>query len=74
MFYHGLWDKNELYDLEKDPHERHNLIDSAQHAEIREAMKTRLFDWLEQAGAVDVKFQRPLWGQQDERLMHPCAP
>jgi N-acetylglucosamine-6-sulfatase len=74
MFYHGLWDKNELYDLEADPHERHNLIDSAAHEEIEQAMRTRLFDWLEKAGAVDVKFQRPLWGQQDERLMHECVP
>jgi hypothetical protein len=32
----------------------------------------RLFDILERAGAnaVDVKFQRPLHGQQDERLLH----
>jgi N-acetylglucosamine-6-sulfatase len=71
MFYHGLWDRNELYDLQADPIERVNLIDSPAHRERAEAMKKRLFDQLEAAGAVDVKFQRPLHGQQDERLLHP---
>jgi arylsulfatase A-like enzyme len=72
MFYHGLWDRNELYDLQSDPQERVNLIESPEHRERAEAMKTRLFDILERAGAnaVDVKFQRPLHGQQDERLLH----
>ena len=70
MFYHGLWDRNELYDLHADPLERTNLIDHPEHQKRVEAMKTRLFDALEAAGAVDVKFQRPLHGQQDERLHH----
>ena len=72
MFYHGLWDRNELYDLQSDPQERVNLIESPEHRERAEAMKTRLFDILERAGAnaVDVKFRRPLHGQQDERLLH----
>ncbi len=26
MRYHGIWDKYELYDLEKDPHEMNNLL------------------------------------------------
>jgi N-acetylglucosamine-6-sulfatase len=68
MFYHGLWDRNELYDLQADPMERTNLIDQPEYQKRVEAMKTRLFDELESAGAVDVKFQRPLHGQQDERL------
>ncbi|HVR44742.1 MAG TPA: sulfatase [Thermoanaerobaculia bacterium] len=70
MFYHGLWDKNELYDLQKDPIEKQNLIDVPEHRERVEAMKTRLFDALEAAGAVDVKFDRPLYGQQDERKLN----
>ena len=26
IYYHGIWDVDGLYDLESDPHERHNLI------------------------------------------------
>ena len=70
MFYHGLWDRNELYDLTADPIERVNLIDHPAHRERVEAMHKRLFDTLEAAGAVDVKFQRPVPGQQDERKIH----
>lgn len=70
MFYHGLWDRNELYDLAADPIERMNLIDDPAHKERVEAMHKRLFDFLEAAGAVDVKFQRPVPGQQDERKIH----
>jgi N-acetylglucosamine-6-sulfatase len=69
MFYHGLWDRNELYYLEADPLERQNLIDSPSHRELREQMKERLFDLLEEKDAVNVQFQRPRWGQQDERVV-----
>lgn len=45
--HHGVWDVNELYDLENDPHEQRNLfLDPAQRERI-EAMNTRLFDLLE---------------------------
>ena len=32
-------------DLEADPHELHDLGDSAAYGEVREAMKARLFSW-----------------------------
>ena len=35
----------QLFDLEADPHELHDLGDSAAHGEVREAMKARLFSW-----------------------------
>lgn len=45
--YHGVWDINELYDLENDPNEMHNLIRSKDHQEIAEQMNHSLFKWLE---------------------------
>ncbi|NNM31355.1 MAG: sulfatase [Akkermansiaceae bacterium] len=41
--YHGVWDVNELYDLQEDPRERRNLINDAAHAERVQAMNERLF-------------------------------
>lgn len=71
MYYHGVWDRNELYDLQNDPGERVNLIEVPDHRARAEAMHKRLFDALEAAGAVDVKFQRPVQGQADDRLLRP---
>jgi N-acetylglucosamine-6-sulfatase len=52
--YHGLWDTDELYDLQNDSDERHNLIRSADHAEIVAEMKNRLFDRLEETNGLRV--------------------
>ena len=70
MFYHGVWDINELYDLQLDPDEQHNLIDSPDHRERVEEMRTRLFQLLDADNAVDVKFRPPGGWQADERLLH----
>ncbi len=39
-----------LYDLEADPHERHNLVTSTAHKEIRQELATRLKQRMIQAG------------------------
>ncbi|HET7707534.1 MAG TPA: sulfatase [Thermoanaerobaculia bacterium] len=70
MYYHGIWDLNELYDLKADPNERVNLIESPAHRDRVRTMNKKLFGQLEAWGAVDVKFQPPVEGQADERLRH----
>ncbi len=44
--YHGIWDIEELYDVEKDPEEMHNLIDDDAYynkvAELRKALYAQL--------------------------------
>jgi len=47
--YHGLWDVNELYDLQNDPLERKNLITDASQQERIKQMNTQLFDMLDQS-------------------------
>ena len=46
--YHGIWDLNELYDIETDPMEMNNLIRDPLYAEEAKSLRLALFDWLEQ--------------------------
>jgi N-acetylglucosamine-6-sulfatase len=54
MHYHGIFDLDELYDLQKDPHEMRNLIDDAASFELRQEMRQRLEVLLGQYGATMV--------------------
>jgi uncharacterized sulfatase len=42
----NLLTSDELYDLHNDPHEMRNLIDSQQHAQIRNRLHDRLLTWM----------------------------
>jgi N-acetylglucosamine-6-sulfatase len=42
MEYYGIWDKNELYHLTKDPDENNNLIDDPAYEEKRKELRTEL--------------------------------
>jgi len=54
--YHGIWDIDELYDLQNDPLEEHNLIfDKAQQGRIRQ-MRSELFKILAKDDANRVPF------------------
>lgn len=41
--YHGVWDTEELYDLQLDPFEMHNLVNDPEHAEVLDRMREMLF-------------------------------
>ncbi|MEM8568622.1 MAG: sulfatase [Bacteroidota bacterium] len=56
--YYGLWDLNELYDLENDPYETQNLIRSPQHQEIAKKLRNDIFDWLEETGGMQIPLKR----------------
>ncbi|HPQ14791.1 MAG TPA: sulfatase [Bryobacteraceae bacterium] len=55
--YHGIWDSDELYDLQEDPLESRNLIYSKAHQDIIRQMRQRLFQTLEETGGM----QMPIW-------------
>ena len=54
--YHGIWDVDELYDMQEDPDERHNLIFDPQHTKRVRQMRTDLHDILVKADANRVPF------------------
>jgi N-acetylglucosamine-6-sulfatase len=68
IYYHGVWDTQELFDLSNDPHERHNLIDLPEYKDTVTAMRKRLWDKLEETGGMQMSLRRGDW-QACERLM-----
>ena len=42
----NLLTSDELYDLQEDPHEMANLIESPAHTAVRDALHDRLLDWM----------------------------
>jgi len=67
IFYQGVWDHDGFYDLETDPHERHNLIEVPAYQEQIASMKQRLFDELEAGGGLNIPIRRPLGERLDQR-------
>ncbi|MEM9917286.1 MAG: sulfatase [Bacteroidota bacterium] len=61
--YHGVWDTNELYDLQEDPDEMNNLIDSPEHQEIVQSLAAEVYDWLESTGGMQIPLKRTLKGR-----------
>jgi len=58
--YHGIWDTNELYDLQQDPKEMHNRISTSRHKKVKvdtgyeqvyDEMRERLAAELDKIGA-----------------------
>ncbi|MQP66386.1 sulfatase-like hydrolase/transferase [Niveispirillum sp. SYP-B3756] len=48
--YHGVWDIEELYDLNKDPDEMHNLIDDPAYLQTKIELRHSLFTQLTNKG------------------------
>lgn len=54
IFNYGVWDANELYDLQEDPNEVNNLIMSPEHQKIAEELRTEMWTWLEDTGGLNI--------------------
>lgn len=64
---HGMWDLDELYDLERDPGETTNLIFSAEHQTIVREMNTKLFATLQDTGGMFITLQPDRGGSNNLR-------
>jgi len=71
--YYGVWDTNELYDLENDPDETTNLIYKPGYADTARKMANELYDWLEQTKGMQIplkRITRPPFGDYRHRGMN----
>jgi N-acetylglucosamine-6-sulfatase len=69
IFYHGVWDRNGFFDLETDPHERHNLITVPAYQDQILEMRDRLFDLLETSDGMLIPIRRPAGPQYYDRKL-----
>ncbi|MPY86479.1 MAG: sulfatase-like hydrolase/transferase [Luteitalea sp.] len=67
IHYHGIWDLDELYDLQADPDETTNLINDPAHNKIVQQMNQQLFDVLEQTDGMQMPLYRDRGGQNNLR-------
>ncbi|MFD2569976.1 sulfatase [Spirosoma soli] len=58
IFNYGVWEANELYDLESDPQEVNNLIRSPDHQQLAGQLRDQVFDWLEGTGGMQIPLHR----------------
>ncbi|MEO8415491.1 MAG: sulfatase, partial [Ginsengibacter sp.] len=56
--YNGIWDINELYDLEKDPHEMNNLIRNKAFDKIGLGLRDDLNKWLEKTKGLQIPLKK----------------
>ncbi|HEY3386578.1 MAG TPA: sulfatase-like hydrolase/transferase, partial [Saprospiraceae bacterium] len=64
---HGIWDINELYDLQADPNEMNNLIRSPKHQDMVKIFDESLFRWLENTGGMSMPLRKDEGKKFDHR-------
>ncbi|MEW4530179.1 sulfatase [Maioricimonas sp. JC845] len=66
--YYGLWDTDELFDIQADPMEQNNLIHDPEYAATAKRMQNRLYDMMEELGGMEIPLNPPRGRQQNKRL------
>ncbi len=64
--YNGIWDVNELYDIEADPYEMNNLIRNKKYDKVGLALRDSLYNWLERTNGLQI----PLKKAQGRKIDH----
>ena len=67
IHYYGIWDIDELYDLQEDPLEANNLIFSPKHQDVVKKMNRQMFDIMETSGAMYIPLYRDSGPQNNHR-------
>ena len=66
--YYGLWDADELYDLEADPTESNNLWADPAYRDTVEEMETRLYEMMDELGGMAIPLNAPRGNSSNKRL------
>ncbi|MEG3152405.1 sulfatase [Sphingomonas sp. ZT3P38] len=72
IHFHGVWDIDELYDLQADPMEADNLLARPGHEALADRMSKKLFARLEETGGMQIPLS-PDAGERNE-LRDPNGP
>lgn len=66
--YYGLWDADELYDLQSDPTESKNLLYDPAFATRATEMEAKLYAMMGELGGMEIPLNAPQGGSQNKRL------
>jgi len=66
--YYGLWDCDELYDLQNDPDEKKNLLYEPGYAKIAKKLERQLYTKMDELGGLQIPLNPPRGGYQNKRL------
>jgi N-acetylglucosamine-6-sulfatase len=66
--YYGLWDADELYDLQSDPDETRNLLYYPKHKILVKELENQLYSKMQQLGGMEIPLNQPAGGINNKRL------
>ncbi len=66
--YYGIWDADELYDLQADPGEEKNLLYDPKYAEIAKDMENKLYAMMDELGGMQIPLNAPMGRSSNKRL------
>lgn len=66
--YYGLWDADELYDLQSDPDESKNLLYDPKFKSTAADMEKRLYAMMDELGGMQIPLNAPLGVSSNKRL------
>jgi N-acetylglucosamine-6-sulfatase len=67
IHYYGIWDTDELYDMQEDPLETNNLIFNPERQDTIRDLNKRLFDEMEKTGGMSIPLFRDTGDQSNLR-------
>lgn len=66
--YYGVWDTDELFDIQADPMEQKNLLHDPKFTKIKTQMQNRLYEMMDELGGMTIPMNPPRGRQQNKRL------